>query len=651
MKNIINTFAGLCFLSVFYSQNHYTPLQSKGTPPSYLTKTIEDNLKNSKIVTSPYEKESVRLLEMNLNRTSYFQINEMFSSGNVIYGDETYEYLNELLSLILKKNKINETINVNSFKSSFSNAFATDIGLIFVNLGLLSKIQNEAELAFVLCHELSHYMLRHNLEGQIVKYNQDDLSNKKAVTAYDKLVQKHQFSQRFELEADSLGMIYFLEAGYNPSNVLGVFDILADQHFIPDDFNPNTFFNYTSRTSNFEKTKYDSIISVFTIKEKFYNDKFSTHPQLDKRKEKLKDMTPDKIKGKQSQVSGKFYKKAKEVADLENLRISLLEENYLDAIYYAIKCKENNKYDEYARIGFLRAHIGLFLSKIYDPNVNPRFYYKSGLTDIELEKDSKFKDILAYFRMTNYQDLSKDIADMIVSLSFDLPDSEELKSINNWFIKWCEDEGKVEVTDFQLDSNFNEQKFEATTFSYQKKFFVDPNIVVVDVRGKSSIDFKKTEFSKVRISKYINRQNKKQEMFINLSLTDRANYSTEKANEAGLINTRVREIFSSPLQNKMPPVDYYSLQNMCKEKDTERVVFTNGLTVYDKRNPLTVGILYYMMVTIPLAVVLDIVPSAKTYYEYLDVDLMSGNKSKPYSLNNKGEVNLPSVLTIYKSKF
>ena len=45
------------------------------------------------------------------------------------------------------------------------NAYAVGDGTIFLNVGLLPRLENESQLAFVLCHELAHLSARHGLRG------------------------------------------------------------------------------------------------------------------------------------------------------------------------------------------------------------------------------------------------------------------------------------------------------------------------------------------------------------------------------------------------------------------------------------------------------------------------------------------------------
>lgn len=51
------------------------------------------------------------------------------------------------------------------------NAFVFPNGAAYINTGLLSAIENEAQLAFILSHELSHYQLRHGLKQARVDSN------------------------------------------------------------------------------------------------------------------------------------------------------------------------------------------------------------------------------------------------------------------------------------------------------------------------------------------------------------------------------------------------------------------------------------------------------------------------------------------------
>lgn len=631
----------------FSQTGHYTPLQSVGKPPLSLLKTIKESVKDNELVLSPYEPKNTRLLEYSLNGTSYYQINEMFQSGNIIYGEDIHEYLSKLLEAIQKKNRIHSNLNIFPFKSSYTNAFATDIGYLFVNIGLISRVSSEAELAFVICHELAHYTLRHNLEGQLTELKQEQSSKKKAITAYDKLVQKHRYSQNFELQADSLGMVYYIAAGYNPELIENVFTILSDEHYIQNkEVDINQFFNYDKQLAIYPEDLIRDAEGKFIVQEEIFNGKFSTHPKIEDRIKRIEANKPKKSRGKSSIVTRKLFTKAQKTSLLENLRIALLEENYLDAIYYSIEIYNNSTYKEYARTGFIRANIGLFLSKIYDPNINPRFYYERGLLDQKIEKESVFIPILNYFRLTSNQKLAKDIVELLNDGIKEFPDSEELKALNNWFTDWMEQEASVEITNFK-PIELEKTNISSPNFDYSKRLFVDPNIAVVDMRGKPSVDFIKSEKIKIKTSKYAEKTSTKNEKLVYMGFSNRKTFTTDNFNNTGLINTRIREIFDSPLVNKVPPIDYYVLKELCTKMNTERTTFTTGIIKRDLRSPLSSLFLYYFIVTAPIAIIVENTPKSYTDITYYDIDLIQGTYSDSYDMIFPGKFGDSQFKKIY----
>ncbi len=117
------------------------------------------------------------------------------------------------------------------------NAYAAPGGYIFVTRGALGLIENEAELAGVLAHEVGHVNRRHVIE-QIRKSDtmrevrdQLDLQG----TQLDKVVGTGSnalfmgLSRGDEMEADSLGLEYAASAGYEPGG-LAAFVSRLDRH-------------------------------------------------------------------------------------------------------------------------------------------------------------------------------------------------------------------------------------------------------------------------------------------------------------------------------------------------------------------------------------------------------------------------------------
>lgn len=122
--------------------------------------------------------------------------------------------------------------------SDVINAFALPGGPIFITRGLLMKLNSESELAGVLAHELGHINARHHARFLEKMYALNLLFNIGALLVADKpygqlLIQfgkigeqllTLKFSRDQEREADRLGVVYALKAGYNPRGLLGVFE-------------------------------------------------------------------------------------------------------------------------------------------------------------------------------------------------------------------------------------------------------------------------------------------------------------------------------------------------------------------------------------------------------------------------------------------
>jgi predicted Zn-dependent protease len=107
------------------------------------------------------------------------------------------------------------------------NAFAAPGGYIFVTRGALSLMENEAELAGVLAHEVGHVNRKHVInqirKSDTMREVRDQLDLQGAVL--DRVVGTGAnalfmgLSRGDELEADSLGLEYASAAGYDPGGL------------------------------------------------------------------------------------------------------------------------------------------------------------------------------------------------------------------------------------------------------------------------------------------------------------------------------------------------------------------------------------------------------------------------------------------------
>ena len=132
--------------------------------------------------------------------------------------------------------------------SSIANAFALPGGYIYITRGLLTMLDNEAQLASVLGHEIGHVTARHG-----VKRLQSTLGFNIAAAIVDQVVlggkdyQKWRglvratssaafatvslgYSRENEFQSDELGTTYAHKAGYDPEGMTQLLGILKGMH-------------------------------------------------------------------------------------------------------------------------------------------------------------------------------------------------------------------------------------------------------------------------------------------------------------------------------------------------------------------------------------------------------------------------------------
>lgn len=117
------------------------------------------------------------------------------------------------------------------------NAFAAPGGYIVITMGLFILLENEAQLAGVLAHEISHVVKKHHLNALKKSMKRDFWSkvgtqvlvdDKKDREAANKLVKagvqlySTGLDRKFEYDADLKGVVLAARAGYDPYALLDV---------------------------------------------------------------------------------------------------------------------------------------------------------------------------------------------------------------------------------------------------------------------------------------------------------------------------------------------------------------------------------------------------------------------------------------------
>ncbi|WP_348231900.1 M48 family metallopeptidase [Trichocoleus sp. DQ-U1] len=119
------------------------------------------------------------------------------------------------------------------------NAFATMGGFVYVNTGLLTAAENEAQLASVMSHEIGHIAGRHAIE-QMRKSAlargvaaAAGLDRNLAVQIGVDLALRRPNSRQDEFEADQKGLQTMIRAGYAPSGMVAFMEKLLRANSVP----------------------------------------------------------------------------------------------------------------------------------------------------------------------------------------------------------------------------------------------------------------------------------------------------------------------------------------------------------------------------------------------------------------------------------
>lgn len=149
------------------------------------------------------------------------------------------------------------------------NAFAMPGGTILITRGLYDRLRDEAELAGVLAHEISHVLRKHQLQAikkEMGKEWQQELASH-AINRSDSAVVARFGDKAFkagtevfargldkadEYQADQLGMVIAARAGYNPFGLAGVLQTL-DATSAQDDSVALMFATHPTAASRIER--------------------------------------------------------------------------------------------------------------------------------------------------------------------------------------------------------------------------------------------------------------------------------------------------------------------------------------------------------------------------------------------------------------
>ena len=162
------------------------------------------------------------------------ELDRLFKKSGMVYRDPALTaYVQGVLDRLYPE--FRGRVRITLLKAPELNAFALPNGSIYLNIGLLARFQNEAQLATVLAHEGTHYTHRHGMQGQ------ENLKQTTAIAAVTGMFGVYGivpsllaassmfgYSREMESEADDAGYRRLLESGYDVREAPAVFKHLME---------------------------------------------------------------------------------------------------------------------------------------------------------------------------------------------------------------------------------------------------------------------------------------------------------------------------------------------------------------------------------------------------------------------------------------
>ncbi len=314
----------LLITSITFSQvdfQNYSTLKSNGVIPEDFKDLTYNKIKRD---LQKGKEELSKSDEKIFLENIHYNIDEILHSGSVVFGDEVSLYIKSIAENLLKNEpELKSKLRFYTIKSNETNAFSTDQGMIFITTGLISQLTSEAQLAYVLAHEISHFTENHIVETYKYIKLENDLKIKNLSI----------YSKNHEFEADAKGLQWYKNAGYNKDEIFAVFDVLMYSYLPFEEEEINiSYFNTDNLKLNDQKL---NLRKFPIVAEEDYDDSNSSHPNIKRRKDyikietqKLNDWGTDIYKFGESK-----FKYVRNICRFECVRTDVFNAKYAKSLY------------------------------------------------------------------------------------------------------------------------------------------------------------------------------------------------------------------------------------------------------------------------------------------------------------------------------
>lgn len=359
------TFAGIAQLRPVYIFQQDDSLVKK----SYYLQAFQNNNRLLSSLDKQYKDDYKEIYE-----ARFSEVAKLLQSTRTVTAPEANNYLQAVLKKIIDANSELKGLGIRLIfsRDRWPNAFSMGEGTLTVNAGLMIFLDNEAELVFVICHELAHYYLDHS--NKTIKKNIETINSeefKKEIQRLSKeefrvgeqleiLVKKfafgsHRHIRENEAEADRQAFMFMKNTGYDCGAIKTCLQLLdkVDESILQKPLNLEQVFNFNEYSFKKKWIQKESVIfgqmtdddSPLTRKEK---DSLKTHPDCQLRILMLEDSIQKVNSGEKFIVNENLFRKLKKDFFVEMTEQEFRNNNLSRNLYYSLMMLQEGEHIPYA---------------------------------------------------------------------------------------------------------------------------------------------------------------------------------------------------------------------------------------------------------------------------------------------------------------
>ncbi|MEM9918599.1 MAG: M48 family metalloprotease [Bacteroidota bacterium] len=363
LRNRYNILLGLLLLGLSAkAQSAYQPLSDNQTVQRSILRQMHQRFQKDLSSLQGAYKEK---LEKEYTRR-YEDLSTKMTEGHFLTDEVLHKYFGSILQQIISVNPCLQDRDIRLLVSRYNwpNASCRGEGTLVLNLGLISRLENESQIAFVICHELAHDYMNHvntaihsYVDKLYGKETQKELKKiaKSEYNTYDRaseLLQSLTFNMRrhgrlHEEEADSLALEFMRPSVYDTREAIKCLNILntVDQPKRPELVDlrkhfDSELFQLKERWLRIEEE--ESIITHFEETTAAVRDSLKTHPDCEKRIEAIQS-----FEHREASSSDSKFEQYIRLADYEIIEAEYQFGQFGKALFHSFQLLEEQPTDAY----------------------------------------------------------------------------------------------------------------------------------------------------------------------------------------------------------------------------------------------------------------------------------------------------------------